>query len=88
MFIIRRLFVFVLQFATVTALVTGACVAYTLRKHGMAYSDTHAFEADIHLYIKYGLAAAVVFCLILFCYYTTRTALRAPSDPGEDGWRF
>ena len=85
---IRRILVFIVQFATVTALVMGGCIAYTLNDRGRSYAETHAFQADLVLYAKVGMATAAVFCLVLFCYHFTRKELQATPDRNDDGWRF
>ncbi|MBW8880620.1 MAG: hypothetical protein JF615_04105 [Asticcacaulis sp.] len=87
-FILRHIFFFVLQFVVVTAAVVGGCVAWTLNERGKSYAGTQAFHADLILYVKSGMAVAVFFCLVLFCYHLTRKALQATPDPNDDGWRF
>jgi cytochrome b subunit of formate dehydrogenase len=80
MSIIRRIVFFMLQFAIVTALITGLCAGVTLHTFGWQYHQTAEFAEKLHTYFKFGLAVAVLYCLVLLCYRLTRKSLEEPSD--------
>lgn len=79
MSILRHILYFVLEFVAVT----GACIAWTLWRHGMAYSDSADFHADLRLFVRIGLVAAGLFTLIVLCYLSTQKALGGPPDPPD-----
>ncbi len=80
MFIIRHIFFFILQFAVISAAVTGICAGVTLHTYGWQYRLTPDFAAKLHTYINLGLVAGALFCLVLLCYHLTRRSLDGPDD--------
>lgn len=78
--LIRHTFFFMLQFVGAALVVVIGAAAVTLYHRGMPYSSTPEFHATLLIYIKAGVAAGALFCLILLCYHLTRKALQEPGD--------
>lgn len=80
MAILRRLFLFILQFIVVSTVVTAICAGVTLHTYGWPYHLTQEFAGKLHTYINFGLVAGALYCLIIFCYLLTRRSLETGGD--------
>jgi len=82
MTVLRHILYFVLEFVAVT----GGCIAWTLWRHGMAYTETPDFHNDLRLFVRIGLIVAALFTLIVLCYLSTQKALGGPPDPPDNSF--
>ncbi len=81
-FVLRRLFVFVLQFLAGWGIVVAICCGFAFYDHGLDYRHTPQFAAQWPQFARLGLLGGGLICLVLFCYASTKSTLRPP--PSDD----
>ncbi len=79
----RRVFIWLLEFALTLALIMVALLAYDVYKHGMDYAGTPAFDRDLGYDGRIALTCAILIFLVDVCYVATRKTMRMgpPNDP-------
>ena len=80
----RRLLIWILEFAGTFAVIMVALLAYDIYKHGMDYAGTAPFDQDIDYDSRIALTGAVIIFLVDVCYQATRKTLRMGPPPRND----
>ena len=81
----RRLLIWILEFAGAFVVIMLALLAYDFYKHGMAYLGTPMFDQDVNYDSRIALTGAVIIFLVDVCYVATRSTLRmGPSSNRPD----